>query len=290
MNRTIPYGYTICNGCISVDKDAASTIRGIYIGYLNGKSFAAIAKELTEKKVDYFQGKTAWNKQMVKRILECPMYCGTDKYPKIIDATQFQAVAKLIASKYGGYNTDPRATVLKKRSFCQECGERIWHDVQSKQYRKWRCKKCAKTVLGDESFYQGVTDILNEVIRHPELLDEIESQDTYESEYQLTVKTKEVNQLISSPTVNFDTAFEDILNLASLKYDNCEYDISEELTDTIKRDYLNRKLLEDVDNELIEHTVSHITVDSHGKITIHFINGAKVTAKGETNGSTQNRS
>lgn len=26
MNRTIPYGYTIRNGCISVDKDAASTI------------------------------------------------------------------------------------------------------------------------------------------------------------------------------------------------------------------------------------------------------------------------
>ena len=99
MNRTIPYGYTICNGCISVDKDAASTIRGIYIGYLNGKSFAAIAKELTEKKVDYFQGKTAWNKQMVKRILECPMYCGTDKYPKIIDSTQFQAVAKLITTQ-----------------------------------------------------------------------------------------------------------------------------------------------------------------------------------------------
>ena len=217
MNRTIPYGYTICNGCISVGKDAASTIRGIYIGYLNGKSFATIAKELTEKKVDYFQGKTAWNKQMVKRILECPMYCGTEKYPKIIDSTQFQAVAKLIASKYGGYNTDPRATVLKKRSFCQECGERIWHDVQSKQYRTWRCKKCAKTVLGDESFYQGVTDILNEVIRHPELLDEIEPQDTYESEYRLTAKTKEVNQLISSPTVSFDAAFEDILNLASLK-------------------------------------------------------------------------
>lgn len=108
--------------------------------------------------------------------------------------------------------------------------------------------------------------------------------------YRLTAKTKEVNQLISSPTVSFDAAFEDILNLASLKYDSCEYDISEELTDTIKRDYLNRKLLEDVDNELIEHTVSHITVDSHGKITIHFINGAKVTAKGETNGSTQNRS
>lgn len=119
MNRTIPYGYTICNGCIGVDTDAASTIRGIYIGYLNGKSFTAIAKELTEKKVDYFQGKTAWNKQMVKRILECPMYCGTEKYPKIIDSTQFQAVAKLIASKYGGYNTDPRATVLKKRSFCK---------------------------------------------------------------------------------------------------------------------------------------------------------------------------
>lgn len=288
MNRTIPYGYTIREGNIGVDANAVSVIRDIYIGYLNGKSFATLAKELTERKIDYFNGKTMWNKQMVKRILECPMYCGTEKYPKILETAQFQAVAKLIASKYGGYNTDPRAVVIKKRSFCQECGERIIHDVQSKQYRKWRCKKCGKTVIGDEEFYRSITDILNTVIEHPDLLDEIEPHDTYESDYNVTAKTNDVNHLINSPTVDFETAFADIMNLASIKYDNCEFDISTELTETIKKDYRDREALEDIDNELIERTISHLTLDAKGKIAIHFINGAKVKTEGENDGSTQN--
>lgn len=80
MKRTIPYGYEFRDGYIGVEKTASSVVRGIYIEYLNGKSFATIAKELTAKGIDYYQGKTEWNKQMVKRVLECPMYCGTEKY------------------------------------------------------------------------------------------------------------------------------------------------------------------------------------------------------------------
>ena len=231
MKRTIPYGYEFRDGYIGVEKTASSVVRGIYIEYLNGKSFATIAKELTAKGIDYYQGKTEWNKQMVKRVLECPMYCGTEKYPQIIEEAQFKAVAKLIATKYGGYNNDSRATVLRKRTFCQECGERIWHDMQHPKYRRWVCKKCNEHPIKDADFYKKVTDILN---------------------------------------------------LASLKYDNCEYDITEELTETIKQDYIGRQRLDDVDTELIERTVSHLTVDNQGKIAIHFINGATVKTEGET--------
>ena len=70
MKRTIPYGYEFRDGYIGVEKTASSVVRGIYIEYLNGKSFATIAKELTAKGIDYYQGKTEWNKQMVKRVLE----------------------------------------------------------------------------------------------------------------------------------------------------------------------------------------------------------------------------
>ena len=288
MKRIIPYGYVIREGYIRVDKTAASVIQGIYIDYLNGKSFSAIAKDLTDKGIDYYQGKTAWNKHMVKRILECPMYCGTEKYPQIIDNDQFTAVSKLISTKYSGYNTDPRATVLKKRAFCQECGERIVHDVQNRNYRRWKCKRCAGTVINDEPFYKRIRDILNSVIDHPELLDETEPKETYESEPEITAKSNEIIQMLNSPGLNFETAFEDILNLASLKYDNCEYDISEELTETIKQDYIGRPRLDGVDTELIERTVSHLTVDAKGKIAIHFINGAIIRKEGEKNGRTQN--
>ena len=165
MKRTIPYGYEFRDGYIGVEKTASSVVRGIYIEYLNGKSFATIAKELTAKGIDYYQGKTEWNKQMVKRVLECPMYCGTEKYPQIIEEAQFKAVAKLIATKYGGYNNDARATVLRKRTFCQECGERIWHDMQHPKHRRWVCKKCNEHPIKDDDFYAKVTAILNSVSR-----------------------------------------------------------------------------------------------------------------------------
>ena len=39
MKRTIPYGYEFRDGYIGVEKTASSVVRGIYIDYLNGKSF-----------------------------------------------------------------------------------------------------------------------------------------------------------------------------------------------------------------------------------------------------------
>ncbi len=280
--RNIPFGYEIKNGEIAIVPTSAKVVMGIYIDYLNGKSFLNIADELTAKQVDYYEGKTTWNKLMIKRILECRFYIGDEKYPPIIEEERFKAVAKLIASKYGGYNKDPRATILKKRTFCQECGERIWRDIQSARYHAWKCKRCSQVKIREHTFYEGITEILNSVIEHPELLDEIESTQTYESEYELTEKNKTLTEMLSSPKVEFDTAFESILALASDKYDNCEYDLTEELTETIKADFKGKKALKDVDIELLERTVSHVTVDSQDKIAIHFINGAVVRTKGET--------
>lgn len=132
--RTMPYGYEIRNGEITVDQDASKVIKEVFEAYLDGMSFAQIAAELTAQGIDYYEGKTQWNKLMVKRILECSFYLGTAKYPRIINHEQFESANTLISEKYGGYNKDPRATILKKRTFCQECGERITRDIQSTRY------------------------------------------------------------------------------------------------------------------------------------------------------------
>lgn len=109
------------------------------------------------------------------------------------------------------------------------------------------------------------------VIRHPELLDEVEPADTYESNYEVTSKTNELNCMLNnSQSIDFQKSFADILELASLKYDNCEYDITEELTETLKQDYRNRQELQDISTELLERTVSHVMIDKSGKIAVHF--------------------
>ncbi len=285
--RTIPFGYEIRNGEITIVPTSAKVVREIYIDYLGGKSYHTIAENMTKQQVDYYEGKTEWNKLMVKRILECKHYCGSEKYPAIITEEQFNTVAKLVATKYGGYNIDPCATILKKRTFCQECGERLFRDVRAVRYRKWICRRCGQVDICDNSFFDGVRNILNSVIDHPELLEEIESTETYESEYELTAKSQALERLLNSPIVEFESAFEKILDLASDKYDNCEYDLTEELTETIKKDFISREKLKELDSELIERTVSYVTVDEKNKIAVHFINGAIVRMKGEQNESTE---
>ena len=267
----MPYGYEIRNGEITVDKKAAKIIEEIFTSYLDGMSFGNIADEMTCRGIDYYDGKTQWNKLMVKRI------------PKLISNEQFESTAMLIAAKYGGYNKDPRATILKKRTFCQECGERITRDIQSARYHKWYCKGCLDTQLREERFYERILSALNSVIRHPELLDEVEPKDTYESDFEVSHKANELNHMLNnSSNIDFEQTFGDILNLAAMKYDHCELDITEELTETIKQDFIGRSELEDISTELLERTVSHVTLDKSGKVAVHFINGAVVRVGGNT--------
>ena len=174
-----------------------------------------------------------------------------------------------------------RATILKKRTFCAECGERILRDIQSSRYHKWYCGGCLHTQISEENFYRRILSALNAVIRHPELLDEVEPKDTYESEYEVTQKANELNHMLNNSTsLNFEQAFEDIMNLAVLKYEHCEQDITEELTETIKQDFIHQSVLLDISTELLERTVSHVTVSKAGKVAIHFINGAVVKTEG----------
>ena len=98
--RTLPYGYMIRNGEITIDRNAEKIIKEIFQAYLDGMSFGKIADEMTYRGIDYYDGKTTWNKLMVKRILESKFYLGTEKYPRIITNEQFEAVAMLIAAKY----------------------------------------------------------------------------------------------------------------------------------------------------------------------------------------------
>ena len=63
--RTMPYGYEIRNGEITVNPKAEQIIKEIFKAYLDGMSFGNIADEMTCRGVDYYDGKKTWNKLMV---------------------------------------------------------------------------------------------------------------------------------------------------------------------------------------------------------------------------------
>ena len=70
QNRTIPYGYKIENGKLTIDPEEKHIVVRIYERYANGESYLQIAERLTALGVQYTPEKTRWNKNMVARVTD----------------------------------------------------------------------------------------------------------------------------------------------------------------------------------------------------------------------------
>ena len=70
----IPFGYTMENGRIEINRQQTETLRGIFAEYIQGTSLKAKAEELSEDKIEYAPGKYTWNKNRVQRILTDQRY------------------------------------------------------------------------------------------------------------------------------------------------------------------------------------------------------------------------
>ena len=92
MNRMISFGYGYKNGKLIVVESEAEIVKSIFTDYINGKILKEIADELTIKDIDFFNGKSCWNKNMVFRIIENKKY-GIDYIS--------ETVSKIIIEKDG---------------------------------------------------------------------------------------------------------------------------------------------------------------------------------------------
>lgn len=98
-NRYLPFGYRIRQGEITIYPIEAAYIREIFSAYIDGSSYAQIAQDMQDRGIQYHEGTTAWNKHMVKRILENERYTGKDGYPAIVSSEQYKRAAAVRQSK-----------------------------------------------------------------------------------------------------------------------------------------------------------------------------------------------
>lgn len=101
--RKMLYGYLIQNGEVIAEPKEAITVKRIFVDYLEGLSYQAIAEMLNEEKIPYSPEVAEWNKHKVKRLLENPRYTGEKEYPVIIEPETFENVQQLIKSKATNY-------------------------------------------------------------------------------------------------------------------------------------------------------------------------------------------
>ncbi|WP_052327233.1 recombinase family protein [Nosocomiicoccus massiliensis] len=78
------YGYQIIHGEMTVDEKEARIIRDLFEIYLTGNSLVKVGEEAGLNKAHGFIG----------RILENPIYMGTDSYPEIVSIELYEKVQK----------------------------------------------------------------------------------------------------------------------------------------------------------------------------------------------------
>ena len=272
-NRIIPFGYMMQNGEIQTEPTESKAVQEIFKAYLNGSSLLAIANLMSSQGVSYNGVSSAWNKNMVKRILENEKYLGRNGYPAIVDEDTFRRanMRKKIKSTTVAEISE-ELKVIRSLTYCTECGHRISRIGGNTRSEKWDCRnpECSR-------FSHRITDqmLIGAILNH-DLIDINSEISGYTPSIEVTRQQNEISRLMDTPNVDFEIAKEEIFRLAELKYDCCTYSYKPQKTTQLKDILESCEQLNTIDIGLLKSCVSRILVSHFCTVEIEFINGVTI--------------
>ena len=273
-NRKFPFGYMMQNGEITTNPKEVPAVVTIFRSYLNGKSLAEIAKSMD---LPYSEG-VAWNKNMVKRIIENEKYLGTDKYPQLIDEDTFHRVnAERISKARSLCVITDDLQEIRNRTFCKECGHRLFRKGGNTRSEKWDCrrKECYPLDyrLTDQMLIGAILNVLNSVIANPSLLECSAESSTYAPSGEVIRQQNEIRHMMDSTQLDYERTKSEILRLAQMQYDCCTYSEKPQQTELLRSLLVGHEQLNSLDIGLLRSCVSRIWVSHFCTIEIELING-----------------
>lgn len=221
---------------------------------------------------------TAWNKNMVKRILENEKYLGTDKYPQLIDADTFRKANALRIEKATSLCTlSADMKIIRNAAYCAECGSRLFRHNDS---GLWDCKnkQCFsyEFALTDQMLISAILHMLNTVIANPALLETTGEMCVYKPNSDVTRKENEIGNMMNQQQPDYESIKAELLKLAAQKYDCCELNDHRHLTEQLKKRLIGHDQLYELDMELFEACVQTIRVSHYYTIELELINGIRI--------------
>lgn len=239
--RKFPFGYMMQNGEITTNPKEVLAVVTIFRSYLNGDSLTTIAQSM---EVPYNEG-IAWNKNMVKRIIENEKYLGTDKYPQLIDEDTFRrANATRVAKATSLCVISDELYQIRELTFCKECGQRMFRKGGNTRSEKWDCrrKECYPLDyrLTDQMLIGAILNVLNSVIANPSLLESSAESSTYSPSGEVIRQQNEIRHMMDAAQLDYDRTKSEILRLAQMQYDCCTYSDKPQQTELL-RSLLDRK-------------------------------------------------
>ena len=265
-------------GEIIAEPTESQVVKDIFKLYLDGKSMSEIARQMSISQVSYNGITFDWNKNMVKRILENEKYLGKDGYPVLIDSKTFYHANVRKKSKATSVNEiSEELKIIRSLSHCTECGHRLSRFGGNTQTDKWDCRnpECSRFNyrLTDNMIKDILLHILNAVIANPDLLDTDSEISGYTPSIKVKCQQNELNRLMDNPQIDSEKVKTEILRLAELKYDCCNYNDSPQKTEYLKELISGREQLNIIDYDLLKSCVSRILIGHFYTIEIEFING-----------------
>lgn len=264
--RSIPYGYAVKNGENIKHRDESKIVQRIYNDYINGNSFKTIARVLTDEGVSFLPGRSDWNKNRIKRILEDIRYTGENTYPAIISMDVFQKVCEFIKSNHNHQN---EKSMINYRLRCLvecHCGTKMSrrHDNRRKaSLDYWTClnPECKFVAnINDETLLLEMMELLNRLITEPSLI-RIDEPCDYEIPIEITRLKNEVSRQFDSIQLDKDDLKATIFALASEKYKHL--DNPRHISHLLRAEFEKQTLLSHFSEELLKRTVKRIWIDSN---------------------------
>jgi len=262
------------NGEITTNPKEVLAVVTIFRSYLNGESLVEIAKAM---EVPYNEG-VAWNKNMVKRIIENEKYLGTDKYPQLIDEDTFHRVnAERISKARSLCVITDDLREIRNRTFCKECGHRLFRKGGNTRSEKWDCrrKECYPLDyrLTDQMLIGAILNVLNSVIANPSLLESSAESSAYTPSGEVIRQQNEIRHMMDAAQLDYDRTKSEILRLAQMQYDCCTYSEKPQQTEFLRSLLVGHEQLNSLDIGLLRSCVSRIWVSHFCTIEIELING-----------------
>jgi hypothetical protein len=278
--RYIPYGYRMVNGKFETNPDESAVVTGIFISYIEGKSFGIIAKLLCDCEVQFATGKKDWNKNRVKRILEDTRYMGEGDYPLIIEKDIYEKVQDIKKQKSCSGNRS--GFRLPCSVICGNCSSRMIrvHNARLKVSEAWKCAnpECAHRVATcDQDVKQSIITILNKLIRNPLLFRSNDPQDTaLESERapEMLRLQREIDNMLCAVDIDKERLKNLIYSLSVERYksmDNTPY-----ISEMLRTEFEKSDPLFSFNEMIFSKTVKNIKFGSDGELRLVLKNGVEI--------------
>ncbi len=282
--RDIPFGYTMKMSKLVADDRESAIVKRIFSMYLSGETFKSISESMQLSGISYHADTCAWNKNMVKRILENARYIGDETYPQIIDPVEYKKARELSAEKRQNVTSCPEDLKPKlKKTTCSVCGARMYRCPKKGRTTRWACqnKSCGQSLpLSEDRFRTEIDRCFTLLAQSPTLLD------PYTPDKQQV--TPDVLRLQNELTAAFNRGAESpeymrslIFSLAAEQYkalpDMNLIHTLRELKDKIAAEGIT----EDNRGEIEQKAVRRILLGRESGVSIEFINGKIISSKEE---------